>query len=249
MLNYIQDRITFKPNPDYDPQRIPQDCQVKTIEGQGRSITLAYKLTDSPVIAINCHGNSSNISNLPGVYDFYNQTGFSYILFDYPGYGNSSGKPSEENCYIALDLVVEFVRDQLKFDYSKMVLHGISLGGAIAIEGLTKYPVSCGVIDSTISNNIEMAKFMYPRLPLWRFLTPRFDSINKVARIETPILFFHGIEDEVIPFAMSENLHALKSGSKELVLLPEIKHVDLLKVTSPEIIQKFRDFVNQNQKT
>ncbi len=248
MFNYIQDRITFKPNPDYDVSRIPADCQIKFLTSPEHKISISYKLVDSPVMVINCHGNASNISNLNGVYDFYNQTRFSYVLFDYPGYGQSAGKPSEAGCYQALDLVMKFVHQELNFKYSRIVLHGISLGGAIAIEGLTKYPVCCGVIDSTISNNIEMAKYLYPRLPLWRFIEPRFDSLRKVANIQTPILFFHGIEDEVIPFTMSENLYQHKIGIKELMLLPAIKHVDLLKVTSPEIIGKFRDFVNLHQK-
>ncbi len=247
MLNYIQDRITFKPNPDYDASRIPSGCTVQTLLGQGLEIKIAYRLVDSPVLVVNCHGNASNISNLDGVYNFYENTGFSYLLFDYPGYGQSSGKPSEAGCYQALDLVMKFVREELKFDYSRIVLHGISLGGAIAIEGLTKYPVSCGIIDSTISNNIEMARFMFPRLPLWRMIKPRFNSLLKVSTINTPILFFHGIEDEVIPYSMSESLYKEKVGSKEIILLPAIKHVDLLKVSSPEIVGKFRDFVNKYQ--
>ena len=194
---------------------------------------------------INTHGNRSNISNLaPGLYSFYQKTGYSYLLFDYPGYGASSGDPSEENLYKSLDSIYNFAIKDLGYSPDKIILHGVSLGGAVAIEGLSKYPVRCGIIDSSFTNTVAVAKHLYSKWQVWRFIKPRFNSIKKIRKIETPVLFFHGTDDRVIPHHMSEELFAAKPGVKYIKLLKGFKHVDPRKINSEKVVKRFCQFVD-----
>jgi len=49
-----------------------------------------------------CHGNAGNLSYWrPAMASLVNKLGQSVLIFDYPGYGRSEGKPSESGCYAA----------------------------------------------------------------------------------------------------------------------------------------------------
>ena len=247
LLNLIENYLTFKPNPDYDSSLIPEDCTLTEVRGPNFQIQLAYKLTDSPILSINCHGNASNLANLAPLYRFYNRVGCSYLLFDYPGYGKSTGKPTESSLYESLDLVIEFAQKELGFSLSQIVLHGISLGGAVAINGISKHKVAAGIIDASFTNNIDMARFMFPFLPLYKLISPKFNSISKVKNIEQPMLFFHGSEDQVVPARMGKELYeAKKNGVKKLIVLENLGHADEEKIESDICINGFKEFLLEN---
>lgn len=243
LLRFLEDYYTFNPSKEYSIGEIPDYCVQDTLNHKDISVHLIHKAVQSEVICINCHGNHSNLSQLGPLYSFYNHTRFAWLAYDYPGYGQSRGKPSETVLYQSLDLVIDYVKEKLGYKENQIVLHGISLGGAIAIEGLSKYQVRCGIIDASFTNSISMAKVFFPFLPVWRLLKPRFNSIEKVKNIRTPVLFVHGDADEVIPSYMSEELYQAKAGEKELLIMPNASHSDEIKITRREYIDKFREFI------
>ena len=69
LLNLIENYLTFKPNPEYDPSVIPKDCVVRELESQNFRLQLAYKITESPVLTINCHGNACLLYTSPSPRD------------------------------------------------------------------------------------------------------------------------------------------------------------------------------------
>lgn len=247
LFNLIENRLTFKPNPEYDSSLIPEDLTLTKVSGSNFQIQLAYKITDSPILSINCHGNASNLSHLGPLYRFYNCVGCSHLIFDYPGYGESTGKPTEKSLYESLDIVIEFAQKELGFSLSQIVLHGISLGGAVAINGMHTHKVAAGIIDASFTNNIDMAQFMFPILPLHKLISPKFDSITKVKEIEQPMLFFHGSADEVIPPRMGKELYeAKKNGVRELIILENLGHADEEKIESDICVNGFKEFLLEN---
>ena len=123
-------------------------------------------------------------------------------------------------------------------------MHGISLGGAVAIDGLTKHQVAAGIIDASFTSNIGMAKFMFPHFPLHKLISPKFDSISKVNIITQPMLFFHGSADEIVPVRMSKELYTAKqNGEKKLIILDNLGHADEEKIESDICVNGFKEFL------
>lgn len=248
LISIFENYLTFKPKPEFDEAAIPsgyQRCKIKVnLSEKEQELDCLYSLKpDASYIVVNCHGNASNLSQLEPLYRFYEKVGCSFFAFDYPGYGLSTGKPSEENLNTSLAAVISHVKNELGFAEHQIVLHGISLGGAVAVEGLTQNNFLCAIIDASFTNNVEMARFMFPALPLWRLIKPKFDSLRKVKNIDTPILFVHGEADEVIPHQMSDRLYEAKSGQKKLIKIPKASHSDEVKISDQIYIDGFRDFV------
>ena len=86
------------------------------------------------------NGNGGNLTHrgrLAG--NLHNSLGAGVLLFDYPGYGKSSGKPTEPGCYAAGDAAYKWLVEEKKIAANRIILCGESLGGGTAVELATKH--------------------------------------------------------------------------------------------------------------
>ncbi len=74
------------------------------------------------------HGNTEDLGNLRPFQEAYVAQGVSVLTFDYPGYGLSSGRPSEQGAYAAADAALEYLVDARGLEPGRIVVHGRSLG-------------------------------------------------------------------------------------------------------------------------
>lgn len=164
-----------------------------------------------------CHGNGGNVStNLENARVFH-ELHLSVLLFDYRGYGRSSGRPSEEGTYRDGRAAFAHLTGALGFGPERIVIYGMSLGGAVAIE-LAGEAAAAGLIcESTFTSVREMARRLYPALPAKLLVIDEYDSLGKVGRLGLPKLFLHAPEDELVPFAMGRELFAAASAPKEFL--------------------------------
>lgn len=159
------------------------------------------------------------------------RTGFNVMTLDYRGYGKSDGDaPYEaalyEDANAALD---EFMRRVP--DATKRILHGHSLGGAVAIELASKRAreFSAAFIEASFSSMLDMSTVnpLYRLLPVDTLLTERFESAQKIARVKLPLLFIHGNADQRIPHHMSQALYAGAPEPKTMLLVNGATHNNL----------------------
>src|SRR5690554_7127971 len=54
---------------------------------------------------------------------------FGVLMFDYPGYGLSEGKPTEENMYAATDGALNWLKEK-GLENDRLIVYGYSLGSA-----------------------------------------------------------------------------------------------------------------------
>ena len=78
------------------------------------------------------HGNAGNISHRIGYLSMFYRLGYSTFIFDYRGYGESSGKPTEQGTYRDAVAAWQYVTEKKSIPPADIVLFGESLGGAIA---------------------------------------------------------------------------------------------------------------------
>ncbi len=82
-----------------------------------------------------CHGNGGNISYRgDSLQRFQEHLGCSVLIFDYPGYGKSEGKPTEAGCYASAEAGLRWLTEQQKIPANRIILYGESLGGGVAVE-------------------------------------------------------------------------------------------------------------------
>jgi uncharacterized protein len=169
---------------------------------------------------IHCHGNAGNIGDRAWMAADLHRLNVNVFLFDYRGYGNSRGLPTEEGTYRDARAAYEVVRAKYQDEESPpVVIHGQSLGGAVAIQLALDKPVRGLIVESSFSSVIDMGQKLYPRLPAKWFCRFRYDSASKVPRLIIPKLFAHSAQDDLIPYHLGEKLYYAAAQPKEFVVL------------------------------
>jgi uncharacterized protein len=168
-----------------------------------------------------CHGNGGNLSQFgrPLHYAGLRDLGLNLFAFDYRGYGESEGVPSEAGLYRDAEAAYRYLRDTLAVEPSRILLFGHSLGSAVAVELASREPAAALILDGALTSVIERGQEVYPFLPVRWIAGSRYASIDKIAEITIPKLFLHAEYDEVIPIAHGRRLYAAASPPKRFVTL------------------------------
>lgn len=160
------------------------------------------------------HGNAGNISHRLDKLAFLHGIGLSVLAFDYRGYGESQGRPSEPGTYRDMDAAVEFVAREKGFPPSRTLYLGESLGGAVAVEAASRRPPAGLILESTFTSVHAMARRYYPWLPARLLLTIRYDSLSRMPDVACPTLILHSPDDDIVPYAMGRELFAASREPK-----------------------------------
>jgi fermentation-respiration switch protein FrsA (DUF1100 family) len=180
---------------------------------------------DSPVILF-CHGNAGNISHRLENVRLLVARGFQVFIFDYRGYGKSTGKPSEAGIYKdGLGAYDDLVK-RAGISPSRIIVFGRSLGAAVALEVALKRKVRSLVMESAFTSTKGMAKTMFLFNVLSPLLPAHYDNLTKISRLDLPKLFVHGREDEIVPFFMGRELFAAAKTPKFFYILDGAGHND-----------------------
>jgi fermentation-respiration switch protein FrsA (DUF1100 family) len=168
-----------------------------------------------------CHGNAGNLSDVgrPEHYAGLRALGLNILAFDYRGYGESGGLPSERGLYDDAEAAYRYLQTTLGVPPRRIVLFGHSLGSAVAVELATRVPAAGLVLDGALASVTARAQEVYPYVPVRWIARSRFASIEKIGRVQGAKLFLHARADEVIPFAHGRRLYEAASPPKRFVAL------------------------------
>jgi uncharacterized protein len=191
-----------------------------------------------------CHGNAGNLSNAgrPAHYAGLRALGLNLLAFDYRGYGESGGTPSEPGLYADATGAYRYLRDVLQVPPDRIVLFGHSLGSAVAIDLAGREPAAGIVLDGALASVVGRAQEVYPFVPVRWIARSRYASIEKIERVRMPKLFLHARDDEVIPFAHGRRLYEAATGPKTFVALRG-GHGDAFDVDSGTYFGAVREFL------
>ncbi|WP_372367933.1 alpha/beta hydrolase [Candidatus Uabimicrobium sp. HlEnr_7] len=151
------------------------------------------------------HGNAGNITTRKGRAKLFQLKGHSVFLFDYRGYGKSTGYPSEKGLYEDVLAVFDYVKR--KFKPKKIVLFGESIGAAFSIYLAQKRPVHALILEAPFTSVHDMSSKLFGfRLPKF-LLSSKLPSIDRIKTITYPTMVIHGTQDNVIPFAQGKKIY------------------------------------------
>lgn len=167
-----------------------------------------------------CHGNAGNIADRLNSLKLLHGIGYGVLIFDYRGYGNSQGSPTERGTYLDADAAWRYLTDVRGMAAERIIILGRSLGGGVAVELARRHPPAALIIDSSFSSLADVARIHYPLLPVGWILRHRYDSAEKIAAIRCPKLFFHGSLDSLIPIRLGRRLFEAAVEPKEFIETP-----------------------------
>ncbi|RME46116.1 MAG: alpha/beta hydrolase [Deltaproteobacteria bacterium] len=165
----------------------------------------------APVILF-FHGNAGNLTDRIGLLRRLRRCGHHLFIFDYRGYGRSAGSPSEAGLYRDGIAAWRHLTRTRAIPPERIVLFGRSLGGAVAVEVALRGEAAGLILESTFTSIPDMARALYPFLPVGHLLRTRFETIAKIGAISMPLLVIHGTKDELVPFEFGRRLYE-KAGS------------------------------------
>ena len=169
---------------------------------------------------IHCHGNAGNLGHRVELAADLHRLELNVFLFDYRGYGRSRGWPTERGLYRDARAAYEFVRAQYgQVEQPPILLHGQSLGGAVAAQLAREKPVVGIIIESAFTSVPDMARQLYPGWPLSWLISARYNTLANLQQLVIPKLIVHSTEDEIIPFAMGRQLFAAAAPPKGFITL------------------------------
>jgi fermentation-respiration switch protein FrsA (DUF1100 family) len=172
-----------------------------------------------------CHGNAGNVGDRVIHAGLLSAAGFDVLLFDYRGYGQSSGRPTEDGTYRDARAARKALLAQPGLEEELVFYLGESLGGAVALA--LESPPKGLILQSTFTSVRDMARLHYPFIP--RAAVPdAYPSLRLVRELEAPLLVLHGERDEIVPLSSGQALFDAARVPKRMQVFPRLGHNDLV---------------------
>jgi len=170
--------------------------------------------------------------------------GIAVFLFDYRGYGGNPGLPSERGLARDARAALACVGRRPDVDARRLVFFGESLGAAVAVRLAIEFPPAALALRSPFASLASVGKHHYPFLPVRWLLRDRYPTIDRIARIQSPLLVVAGDADQVVPIGESEALFHAAPYPKRLVVLPGADHNDAELVSGPALVRALLDLLS-----
>jgi fermentation-respiration switch protein FrsA (DUF1100 family) len=164
-----------------------------------------------------CHGNAGNIADRLDSIRSFHGLGMNVFIFDYRGYGKSSGRPGEKRTYEDAMAAWKYLTEERAIQPGGIVIFGRSLGGAVAAWLAAEVTPAAAILESAFTSIVDVGKHYYPFLPVRLLTRIRYPVVEYVARIQCPLLVAHSPEDEVIPYEMGRRLFEAAGEPKEFL--------------------------------
>ncbi len=225
-------RLVFKPEPgdhDFKEPVFPDGVShehlfFETTDGERLHGWLVSKPENRHLLLI-CHGNRGSIAGREDTALFYLELGLNVCLFDYRGYGQSTGTPSEAGTYTDVDAAWTYLTEHRNYKPDEIVLLGRSLGAAIASHLATRVTPRAVILESTFSSLPRLAGELYPLLKYPLTVRVKYNTLEKIRAFTAPLLLVHSTEDELIGIHHGLDLLKAAPPATELVKITG-KHRD-----------------------
>jgi len=239
----------FFPRPDHSPTpRGATDHEVDVGDG----VTIAARRyeadRDAPTI-VYFHGNGEVVGDHDGLSSLYHSIGVNLFVFEFRGYGRSTGRPTIEHLVgdgrtcgtRALEVL-----DADGFTGHRLVM-GRSLGANPALEVAANVPGYKGLILESGAGNVGRWVTRFGLTPTDE--TDAFVAAHeaKLGRITIPALLIHGLADDLVPVDNAVATASMLTASEDVrtEFIEGAGHNDLLYVDAARYMTAIADLVER----
>jgi hypothetical protein len=195
------------------------------------------QIADGRIVDLFFHGNAGNRSFRNDLYLLLAKQNCHSISFDYRGFGDSDGEPTEEGLAQDARAAWNWITSK-GVAPERIVIHGESLGCAVAVRLAREMedagtPPAGVILEAPFSSLTDVAGSMYWFIPVRLILRERYPSSERISKLTSPLLIFHGRLDEVVPFWQGRKLfdaapeQARDGTPKQFVEFPSGHHNDV----------------------
>ena len=233
IIDNIQNSLIFYPTKEFfsspsDEEIEHEEVFVKTIDDETLHGYFLPAKQETKNVVLYLHGNAENVSTwYQACTAIQKHVQANFLIVDYRGYGKSSGKPSIQGVNIDAQAMLDYLILR-GFTQENISVYGRSIGGAIAIGLVANNKVKSLVVQSSFTSLKIIAKELYPFIPPALIKDNYWDSLDKIKKVNCPVLISHGDKDELIPVSHSYELYEVALKPKELLILKGAKHNDLI---------------------
>jgi dipeptidyl aminopeptidase/acylaminoacyl peptidase len=216
---------------------------------------------DERLIVVLFHGYAASKSTILNATRVFHQLGYGTLLVDFYGSGGSSGNETTLGVEEARDVAaaVNYVRQT--WPNRKVVLYGISMGGAAILRAVAAEKVNAHgiIIEATFDTLLNTGKSRFRALALpgspfaelllfWGSLQRRFNFFSHnpadyARAVNCPTLILHGEKDERATLEQARNLARSFGGSARLIVYPDVPHMAIVDARPSEWTRDIRVFL------
>lgn len=223
----------IRPN-DYVQTSVTHDIINAGTEHLG--ITLVERAGVSRPLVVHCGGNASDRYESGTLYAQKIIKSADVLLFDYPGYGESTGLTTTDSLQIANKTIADFAASKLEPGQA-IILWGHSLGGFVCAEMAANFRKVDGIIlETSAANAEEVTEAVVPWFAK-PFIKTRvaeslasYDTVETLSDVDSPILILGAAKDRILPVKLSRNLSArLLAAGRDVtyVEFPKGNHISV----------------------
>ncbi|KAF8096156.1 hypothetical protein N665_0316s0001 [Sinapis alba] len=184
------------------------------------------------------HGNAADLGQM---YELFIELSIrlkvNLMGYDYSGYGQSTGKPSENHTYADIEAAYKCLEESYGAKQEDVILYGQSVGSGPTLDLAARLPqLRAVVLHSPILSGLRV---MYPVKKTYWF--DIYKNIDKITLVTCPVLVIHGTSDEVVDCSHGKQLWELSKEKYEPLWLEGGSHCDLEHY--PEYIKHLKKFI------
>jgi fermentation-respiration switch protein FrsA (DUF1100 family) len=215
------DWLAFHP-PPRTYERSERIALIPTPDGEQLALLFYAPPTSNSYTLLYSHGNAEDLGfNIPLCEELHSR-GFGVCAYDYRGYGLSTDSPSEDTAQQDALTVYTYLTNELGVAADKVIAHGRSLGGHMALYVAAHAPVAGLVLESTFITGTRVVS----QIKILPF--ERFDNLELLGEVECPVLIIHGTYDTVIPIWHGRKLYVLAPEPKRAFWVEGANHNTVL---------------------
>ncbi|HEX4958371.1 MAG TPA: alpha/beta hydrolase [Lacibacter sp.] len=232
LLWTFQDKLLFQSKqlpPDYrfDFKQPHRDLLIRLNEQEQLSIVEFYPedTLHSRGVVLYFHGNRENINHYAKFVPSFTRNGYEVWMMDYPGYGKSTGEPTEQRFYS--DALLLYKMAEKQFSSDSIIFYGKSLGTGVATELASHAGGKRLILETPYYSLPSLASAFLPIYPTSSMLQYKFSVHEYLTYVQMPVTIFHGTEDGVIPYKNAEMLKPFLKSGDEFITIEKGEHNDL----------------------
>lgn len=201
-------------------------------------VAVHIKHPKSTATVLYSHGNAADLGQMFELFvELSNRLRVNLMGYDYSGYGQSTGKPSECNTYADIDAAYKCLKEQYGVKDEQLILYGQSVGSGPTVDLASRLPNLRGVVlHSPILSGMRV---LYPVKRTYWF--DIYKNIDKIGTVNCPVMVVHGTTDEVVDCSHGKQLYELCKVKYEPLWINGGGHCNL--ELYPEFIRHLKKFV------
>lgn len=230
-LTLFQEKLIFLPSKlpvDYEYQFTEtfEEINLETSDGAVLN-ALHFKAENPKGVILYFHGNAGDLSRWGEITAVFTKFNWDVLVMDYRTYGKSTGKLSESALYKDAQMFYEYLSKQ--YNEENIIVYGRSLGSAFATKVASENTPKMLVLETPFYNLTSVAKKRFPIFPVDYLIHYKFQSNAYIEGVNCKIVFFHGTEDQVVPYTSGMNLYELASpkNGKHFITIEGGQHNNL----------------------